>query len=131
MNIAASTTGFTVAPLSPTVGASTSYTFQVVHTVSPQSVSNYCIISIPALMALPSTPSCTAVTGLTSVSCVAVTATQLKVVYTSTPATTVQFSVAGVINYLVGDQPVNYGLAVFDSGDFKMEEFLAQSVTYA
>ena len=43
----------------------------------------------------------------------------------------VQASVSGITNYLVGDQTVNYALAIFDSGDYKMEEYLVQGVTYS
>lgn len=121
MNVAASTASFTISPTSSVVGESTLYNFQIGHLVNPHSVNDYCVITIPALMLLPTTPSCTAVSGLTSINCIPLSATQLKAVYTSTPSATVQFSLAAVTNYLVGDQPVSYGLAIFDSADYKME----------
>lgn len=121
MNVAATTSAFSVTPTSLVVGNVTSYTFQVTHIISPHSATDYLTISFPSLMALPGTLSCTAVSGVTSVSCMSLSTSQLKIIYNTTPGATVQISLSGVTNYLVGDQTVNYALAIYDSGDFKME----------
>lgn len=82
-------------------------------------------------MALPNPLSCSVVSGITNMSCIAVSNTQLKVVYLSAPSSVIQFNIASFVNYLVGDQSVPYSLSVFDSANFKMEEYLSQSLTYS
>lgn len=120
MTVAATAAGFTVAPISVTVGQSTNYNFQIVHTVTAHAINDYAIITIPSLMTLPTTPSCTAVSGIASITCFAMTNTQLKVTYTAVPSTTIVIGLQSFTNYLVGDQTVNYALAIFDSLDYSM-----------
>ena len=131
MNVAATTTSFSITPSSLVVGEITSYSFQVTQSITPHSSGDYLIITTPALMSVPGTPSCLAQAGITSISCVALSSNQLKITYASSPGGSVQASVSGITNYLVGDQTVNYALAIFDSGDYKMEEYLVQGVTYS
>jgi hypothetical protein len=120
MNIAATTTSFTVSPSNNTVGSSTTYFFQISHSISPHSINDYARISIPSLMTIPLTPSCTATSGITTVNCVAVSSTLFSVKYITAPSTTIQFSLAGMTNYLIGDQAVNFALNIFDSDGFLM-----------
>lgn len=109
MNVAASTTSLAITPSSNIVGSSTTYSFQIAHFIV-HSVNDYAIIKFPSIMTIPSTPSCSATSGITSVNCVSMSNTELKVTYSSTPSTTIQFTVASVTNYLVGDDPVTYSL---------------------
>ena len=81
-------------------------------------------------MTLPASPSCTAISG-GSITCVNASPTQLKVTYTSVPSATIQFSLASVTNYLVGDQVVNYAARIYDSGDYQMEQYITSPVTYS
>lgn len=131
MNVAATTTDFNINPSSNIVSTSTSYSFQISHAISPHSINDYAIITIPSLMTLPNPLSCSVVSGITNMSCIAVSNTQLKVVYLSAPSSVIQFNIASFVNYLVGDQSVPYSLSVFDSANFKMEEYLSQSLTYS
>lgn len=131
MSVAATTTSFVINPSSSIVSTSTSYSFQITHTISPHSINDYAIITIPSLMTLPTPLSCSVVSGISNIFCIAVSNIQLKVVYLSTPSSVIQFNLLSVVNYLVGDQSVSYTLQIFDSGNFKMEEYLSQLFTYS
>ncbi len=131
MSVAATTTSFVINPSSSIVSTSTSYSFQITHTISPHSINDYAIITIPSLMTLPTPLSCSVVSGISNISCIAVSNIQLKVVYLSTPSSVIQFNLLSVVNYLVGDQSVSYTLQIFDSGNYKMEEYLSQLITYS
>lgn len=131
MSVAATTTSFVINPSSNIVGTSTLYSFQITHAISPHSINDYAVITIPSLMTLPTPLSCSAVSGITNISCIAVSNIQLKVVYLSTPSSVIQFNLASVVNYLVGDQSVAYTLQIFDSGNYKMEEYLSQFFAYS
>ena len=120
MNIAVTTTSFTVSPSNNTVVALTTYNFQISHSISPHSINDYAIISIPSLMAVPLTPSCTAISGITTVNCFAVSSTQFSVKYITAPSNSIQFNLTGMTNYLIGDQVVNLALNIFDSDGFLM-----------
>jgi hypothetical protein len=72
-------------------------------------------------MSLPSSPSCSALSGIISISCVLFSSTELKIVYSSVPTNNnIQVRLSSLVNYLVGDQTVSFGVKVYDSGDFKM-----------
>lgn len=131
MSVAATTTSFVINPSSSIVSTSTSYSFQITHTISPHSINDYAIITIPSLMTLPTPLSCSVVSGISNISCIAVSNIQLKVVYVSTPSSVIQFNLLSVVNYLVGDQSVSYTLQIFDSGNYKMEEYLSQLIAYS
>ncbi len=120
MNISANTVGFAVSPNVFTVGATTTYYFQITHAISAHTVNDYAIITFPSLMSVPSTPSCSATAGITTINCVSPSSTQLTVTYATAPSTTIQFSVLSIINYLVGDQSKNYALKIYDSSGFLM-----------
>lgn len=110
MSVAATTTSFGINPSSSIVSASTLYSFQISHAISQHSINDYAVITIPSLMTLPTPLSCSAVSGITNISCIAVSNTQLKVFYLSTPSSVIQFNLASVVNYLVADQSVSYSL---------------------
>ena len=120
MNTAATTTSFTVTPSNNTVGTSTTYFFQISHSISPHSINDYARITFPSLMTVPLTPNCIATSGISTVGCIAVSSTQFSVNYITTPSNIIQFSLAGITNYLIGDQAVNFALDIFDSGGFLM-----------
>lgn len=103
MNVAATTTSFTITPNSYQVGATTTYSFQISHTITTHSINDYAIITIPSLMTLPTTASCSVVMGISNISCITMSNNQLKVIYSSSPTTVIRFNLASQVNYLIGD----------------------------
>lgn len=71
-------------------------------------------------MTLPTTPNCNTVSGIASITCLTITNTQLKVTYLAVPANTIVISLQSLTNYLIGDQPVNFGITIFDGQDYQM-----------
>ena len=116
-----STGTFTIVPDDMIVGETVPYVFTITQSIDIHEVNDYAVFTIPSLMALPNTVACTVVSGITTVTCVRVSATTLRVTYTSAPTNNIiSFSVADMINYKIGDDPVTYTLKIYDELDYEM-----------
>jgi len=119
MTIPATSSAFTVTPLSQTVHSTTQYTLSITTTV-PHTTGNYFTLSIPSSMAF-SGPVCSPVSGIASITCLLSNSTSLVVTFGSTPtASTIVIAVTSIRNYDISSTAVSFQLFFFSTNSYIM-----------
>ena len=108
-----------ISPASSIVHDSTTYTININHLIDKHVANNYAIIVFPNLIEVPASPSCSATSG--TITCSKLSAYQLKAVYDTTPADTIEFTLTNIINYDLADYDVTFSISIYDSENYLME----------
>ena len=128
MTTPATTTAFSISPLSSVVHSTQQYNLGFSLAV-PHQNGDYFTLTLPASMAISASPTCSGLSGISSVSCVLLNTTAIKVNLNAVPLAVSQIAVFSIRNYDVATS-VSFQAFFFDSGNFAMESTTVAAVTY-
>lgn len=130
MTNAATSSNFSLTPQTLTVHATSNYTLYITFT-TPQTSSNYMILTIPSSMQFSASPSCSVIQGIALVGCSLLNTSSLKMVMSSIPSGTISFTIMSIRNYDIGSWSIGFVVSTYNSGGYLMETTSNSFVSYS
>lgn len=124
----ATTTAFTLNPLTVVVHSTTSYDLAFTFAV-PHSIGDYFLFSIDPSMIFSSL-TCVAVSGASLSGCVTPNSTTIKVTFAAGPSSSAQIRLSYIRNYDISNTAISFTVSFFNSLDYPMETTPTRSLTY-
>lgn len=114
----ATTTSFTISPLTSTVHSFSQYNLGFTFAV-PHQIGDYFLFSIPSSMVFITGVSCSALLGINSTNCLLQNTTTLKINLNGVPLSSAQISIATIRNYDIAVQ-ISFQAYFYNSANFAM-----------